>query len=206
MRGISTHRTISTFFIDADLNHEILPSNNLTSADVLIHPAVDIIEDLYAINQGATLWHYRDPDQINVRWQNLMERPTEATAAEMITGEEGESRIVSPLGVAQAIAARTMHDDTLVGSGTAADLLGVIPRQPMPVFVKASGASHRRWTRVMRKVPPGDYALTILELNGYGRPCTVSRSSTPVIPLRNKPPYRFLAWSGSAALITAIGN
>ena len=84
-------------FADPLLNHEALPSNNVVSADVILHPAIDVIEDLYVINQGSTLWHYRDPDQINVRWQNVLERPTDASEAEMIAGAEAETRIVSPL-------------------------------------------------------------------------------------------------------------
>ena len=140
----------------------------MISADVILHPAIDVIEDLYVINQGSTLWHYRDPDQINVRWQNVLERPTDASEAEMIAGAEAETRIVSPLRVAQAIEARTMHDDSLLGLGTVADLLRVNPtaayagvREGQWSIAQTVDASHAEGAT-------GDYALTILELNGYG--------------------------------------
>ena len=94
---------------NADLAAEIQPGIGGISAEVVKHPNIDALEDAYTHTGTDNIWHYRDPDQLSVRWENVTEKPSEATVTEMELGSENSIRLMSPQAIAQAIMARGIY-------------------------------------------------------------------------------------------------
>ena len=85
------------------LDHEVLPSTNIRSIEVIAHENVNFIEDVFTFTGTYNIWHYRDPDQIRVRWENVTGKPEAAASEEMTLGTETSIRLMSPANVAAAI-------------------------------------------------------------------------------------------------------
>ena len=64
---------------NTNLDSELLPSNSGITVEIIKHENVDVIEDAYTHSGTRNIWHYRDPNQLIVRWPNITEKPPDAT-------------------------------------------------------------------------------------------------------------------------------
>ena len=129
------------------LDHEVLPSTNIRSIEVIAHENVNFIEDVFTFTGSYNIWHYRDPDQIQVRWENVTGKPAAASTEEMTLGTETSIRLMSPALVHQA--RPTQATETEMIAGTEAEV-----RSYSPLNIRE--ASHYR----------GVYAATVTYQSG----------------------------------------
>ena len=103
---------------NTNLDSELLPSNSGITVEIIKHENVDVIEDAYTHTGTRNIWHYRDPNQLIVRWPNITEKPLDATTEEMEQATESAVRFMSPAGVARAIIVRGLYRGMLVTGDT----------------------------------------------------------------------------------------
>ena len=103
---------------NTNLDTELLPSNAGVTVEIIKHENIDAIEDAYTHSGTRNIWHYRDPNQLIVRWPNITEKPPDATIEEMELGTESGIRFMSPAGVAREIIVRGLYRGMLITGDT----------------------------------------------------------------------------------------
>lgn len=102
------------------LDHEVQPTARTVASAVIKHANLNFLEDYYSIAAGRgnyNLFHYRDPDSIKVRWENVQEKPAEATLTEMQQGVETSIKLMSPERVKASVLAEPRYRGDWTGGG-----------------------------------------------------------------------------------------
>ena len=100
------------------LDNAVLPSTSGQSIEVIAHPNVNFVEDVFTFTGSYNIWHYRDPDQIQVRWENVTGKPEVASVEEMRLGTETSIRLMSPANVHQAHPGQATEAEMIAGTET----------------------------------------------------------------------------------------